>query len=111
MELIEVLSGRKNKINLFPTSVVEEITQNIQGLLSTEVGTVPLDRKLGLKFDFVDNPTMNALMKAKIFILETIQEYEPRVEVVDIDFCTNTEVIDGKTCVKVRFRILDEYIL
>ena len=111
MELIEVLSVKKNKINLSPVSIVEEITQNIQTLLSTAIGSVPLDRKLGLDFGFIDNPTINAVMKARIFILETIQEYEPRVEVAVIDFVPNPETIEGRFIAKVRFRILDEYIL
>ena len=111
MELFEVLSGKNNKINLFPRNIVEEVTQNVQTLISTAVGSVPLDRKLGISVDFIDNPAINALMKARIFILETIQEYEPKVEVIDIEFIQNTEAIDGKFIAKVRFKILDEYIL
>lgn len=99
------------KINFFPETTTEEIMQNIQTLLSTRVGTVPLDRKLGLNGTIIDNPINKAKERLVIDILETIQEYEPRVEVTDIGFVENTSsALDGIMYPKVKVRVKDEYI-
>lgn len=111
MDAIEILGIKPDKINLSPSSVVEEIRQNLVIILTTVIGTVPLDRKFGIRMDFIDAPVLRAMMKARIFILETIHEYEPRVEVLSIDFVENTiAAIDGRLTAKVRVRIYDEYI-
>ena len=111
MTVIDILGVMPGKLNLSPSTVVEEIRQNITMLLTTAVGSVPLDRKLGIDTSFVDAPALRAMMKARIFILETIQEYEPRVEVKNIDFVADEDsAADGKMKAKVKVRIYDEYI-
>lgn len=99
-------------INLFPRTTIEEIIQNISILLTTMVGTVPLDRNLGLDATAIDEPLPRAMMKLTIFTLETIQEYEPRVEIQEVDFVPHPDnALDGKLYPKVVFRILDEYLV
>lgn len=111
MTVIDVIGRKPDKINFFPSSMVEEIHQNLVVLLSTVVGSVPLDRNLGIDVSFIDAPTLRAMMKARIFLLETIQEYEPRVEVRSIDFVADeSSAMEGKLYPIVKVRIRDEYI-
>ena len=44
------------KINFAPDSEVEEILQNIRTILSTRIGTVPLDRDFGTTWEHIDKP-------------------------------------------------------
>jgi len=111
MTVIDILGATPDKINFSPSTVVEEVRQNIAMLLTTVAGSVPLDRKLGIDTSFIDAPALRAMMKARIFILETIQDYEPRVEVKNIDFVADADsAADGKMKAKVKVRIYDEYI-
>ncbi|MCL2392629.1 MAG: hypothetical protein FWC66_08530 [Oscillospiraceae bacterium] len=98
-------------INMFPNSVHEEILQNVMMLLRTIRGTVPLDRDLGLTNTFIDDPSPRGMMRFAIFVLETIQEYEPRVEVTEVDFAPRPDdAMDGRLHPRVVVRIFDEYI-
>ena len=98
-------------INLFPQTIVEEILQNVAVLITTVIGTVPLDRRLGVPITFIDEPQPRGMMKLTIFMLETIQTYEPRVQVQEIDFVPNPEAaLDGKLYPRVKVVIPDEYL-
>ena len=112
MKNIHTITGiDTTQINMFPQTVVEEILQNVMVLITTIVGLVTLDRRLGISVTFIDEPITRGMMQASIFALETIQEYEPRVEVMEVDFAPNiAEALDGRTYPRVVVRILDEYI-
>ena len=73
-------------IDLAPATVIEEVLQNIAILLSTPKFTVPLDRNLGLSQAFVDKPP--AVAKALLIsdVMDAIEEYEPRAEIVEVTF-------------------------
>ena len=99
-------------INMFPRSTIEEIVQNVSILLSTVVGSVPLDRNLGLDATFIDEPQPRGMMQLRIFAIETIQEYEPRVEVSEVDFVPNPDAaLDGRLYPRMVVRILDEFLI
>jgi len=98
-------------INLFPSSIVEEILQNVSVLLTTIIGSVPLDRNLGLNATFIDEPTPRAMANLHIFAHQTIQRYEPRVEVTEVDFLPHPDAaLDGRLYPRAVVRILDEFI-
>lgn len=86
--LIDLGENTEN-INFAPTAVVDEVVQNIKTLLSTFKGQVPLDRGFGISIDVMDLPPKRAMAKLQIEILESIQDYEPRAEVLSIDFKTD----------------------
>lgn len=99
------------RINWFTESVIEEILQNVAVLITTVRGSVVLDRNLGIDASFIDEPSPRGMMKASIFLLETIQEYEPRVHVQSVDFAPDPNAaMDGKLYPRVVVRILDEYL-
>ena len=99
------------EVTLFPQTVIEEILQNVSVLLTTVVGSVPLDRNLGIKANFIDEPAQRAKMRLSIFALETIQDYEPRVEVLEVGFVQRSDdALDGRFYPRMVVRIHDEFI-
>ena len=96
-------------INWFPQTIVEEILQNVSTILSTVAGSVPLNRNFGINSTFIDAPMPRAMARASIMALESIQEFEPRVEVVEIDFAPSENQLGGLEP-RIVVRILDEYI-
>ena len=107
-----ILGLNTEEINWFPQTTIEEIVQNVTLLLTTAVGTIPLDRRLGIDPSFIDDPMPRGRAKAAIAIGQTIQDYEPRVEVMTVDFIPDPAAAqDGRMCARVVVRILDEYLV
>ena len=95
-------------INLAPASLLEEVVQNVRVILSTVKGTVPLDRAFGLAADLLDEPLPVAQALLSADIVEAINQYEPRVKVVKVDFADDQDVAaDGILRPSVRIRIKD----
>ena len=108
---IEIIGYRLGTINFFPKTRFEEIIQNVRIILTTVVGSVPLDRAFGLSVGFIDDPEPRGMMKLRIFTLESIQEYEPRVEVTEVDFVPDiNSALDGRLYPKVKVRIPNEHL-
>ncbi len=84
MALVTVTS--LESVNLTPSTVTEEVVQNVQCILATVKGSVPLNRDFGLDINAVDMPQPMAIMQIKIAIIEAIQAYEPRAIVRAIEF-------------------------
>lgn len=78
-------------INMTPETVVEEVLQNIAMILSTPKFTVPLDRNFGLMEAFVDKPLPVAESLIVGDVMDAIEEYEPRAEVVNVTFLHDPE--------------------
>lgn len=74
------------KINLAPESTTEEILQNVAVIISTPKFSVPLDRGLGLAQRFIDRPIQVAQSVLISEVLDAVEEYEPRVEVLNVTF-------------------------
>ena len=94
--------GTLEQINFAPTTIQEEVIQNIKTLLSTMKFTVPLDRNLGIIADALDEPMPVAMAKISSDVIDAISEYEPRAKVTQISFDGD---IDGKLIPKVRIEI------
>jgi len=64
----------------------KEVLHNIVAILTTEIGTVPLDRNFGLDDSIIDLPINLAIpfMRQEIFI--KIRHYEPRAQIHAIRF-------------------------
>jgi phage baseplate assembly protein W len=80
------MTGENIKINLAPQSLVEEVTQNLLMILSTPAFSVPLDRQFGLSARFADKPMPGAESTIVAEIIDAIEAYEPRAELVDVTF-------------------------
>lgn len=107
MALVTVTS--LTKINLDPQSVKEEIIQNVQCILETIKGSVPLNRDFGVDIEAVDLPQPMAMMQVKINIIEAIQKYEPRAVIRAIDFDNETTAAaDGILKPKITLEINED---
>ena len=91
------------EINFCPKTVLEEIFQNVNTIVSTTIYTVPLFRGFGVDTSFLDDPT--PLSKARFIneVIEKVEKFEPRVSVEEVKFTENQ--IDGKLIPKLIIRI------
>ena len=102
------------KINWFPSTVIEEIIQNVAVLMTTIEGTVPLDRNFGISASIIDEPHPRAMIELSVHIVHAVQEFEPRVQVLEVGFtpieveAITSAALDGKLYPEVVVRILDE---
>lgn len=75
-----------SRISLNETDAITSILQNVAIILSTIKGTCPLYRQFGISGEYLDKPIPVAQVLMYADVKEAIEEYEPRVEVVSIDF-------------------------
>lgn len=75
-------------INWAPTTT-EEVVQNVNTLLATEPGTVPLARALGTPQDVVDEPQSVLGAQLQADVIKAVRTYEPRVAVSSVQLKTN----------------------
>ena len=100
--MIIEITGTLDKVNFSPTTLQEEVMQNVKTLLTTMKFTVPLDRNLGIIANALDEPTPVAMAKLSSDIIDAINQYEPRCRVTQIFFDGD---IDGKLIPRVRIEI------
>ena len=82
----EVTTEPLKYINPMPESVVEEVIQNINMILSTVMYSCPLYRDFGLDPSFLDKPEPIAKNLIVGEIYDKISLYEPRAEVERVTF-------------------------
>lgn len=98
---------KEEQININPATVEEEVIQNLWFLYSSIEYDVPLDRALGLNATYIDKPIETAKALATTDIYDKTEQYEPRAEIVNIDFSVDYERGILKPIVEVE--INDEY--
>ena len=108
MSEIFTLTVEPAAINFRPSSVTEEILQNVNTIVSTVIYSVPLFREFGVDASFVDEPT--PVVKAKLVaeISEKVERYEPRVLVEEIVVTAN---LDGQLIPTLRLSIRNGVML
>ena len=84
-------TAQEQPINLAPQTLYEEVIQNVWFLLSSLEYDIPLNREFGLNAAYIDKPITTATALATADIYDKIGEYEPRAEIVSIDFTTDYE--------------------
>ena len=82
---------KENEINLAPATVYEEVIQNLYFLYSSTEYDIPLDRELGLNPKYIDKPIETAKALVTTDIYDKTEEYEPRAEIVSIEFKADYE--------------------
>lgn len=93
-------------IDLAPETVVAEVLQNVATVLSTPKFTVPLDRGFGLSQAFVDKPPAVAEALLINDVMDAIEAYEPRAEVVEVTFLENR--MAGRIVPRVEVKIIGD---
>ena len=73
-------------IIISPTSLAEEVMQNVRTILSTIKYSVPLDRDFGIRGDVVDRPIHLAKARLTHDIFRAIRRYEPRAVIEAVGF-------------------------
>lgn len=88
---------------------LEEIIQNVQVILTTKVGSVPLDRDFGTSWTLVDLPQPRAQAELVAEIVEKVERYEPRVKVRRVDFIeySRSDTAEGKLVPRLNIEILE----
>ncbi len=81
-----VTAGKQEAINLAPATELEEVMQNVAMIISTPQYSVPLDRGFGLAQQFLDKPVSTAKAIAVAEIMDAVEQYEPRAEIISITF-------------------------
>jgi phage baseplate assembly protein W len=67
-------------INWSPTTA-EEVVQNVNTLLATAPGTVPLSRLMGTPQDMVDQPESLVGAQVSAAVIKAVRTYEPRAKI------------------------------
>ncbi|WP_282164358.1 GPW/gp25 family protein [Turicimonas muris] len=92
-----------------PPDVVSEILQNVRTIISTRIGTVPLDRDFGLSWDAVDEPLPIAQVRMRLAVIEAVKKYEPRAKVVSVELQDDIDkALEGIAVASVTVMIEEE---
>lgn len=63
-----------------------EIIENLNTIITTPQGTVPLDRNFGLDMSILDEPINLVAGKLTVELIRKAQLYEPRVKIREVIF-------------------------
>lgn len=88
-----------------PSTIAEEVSQNIRMILGTMFFEVPYHRDFGLNATYLDAPIQRSQALSRADIIRKINQYEPRARVEDIEF--QGDALDGKTLPIVRISLND----
>ena len=104
-------TAQEQPINLAPKTVYEEVIQNVWFLLSSIEYDIPLNREFGLKAAYIDKPIATATALATADIYDKIGEYEPRAEIISVEFTADYEkgILKPKVEVEVNGGYDEEY--
>lgn len=102
MEIIVDITGEKNY--LFKKNLIQEISQNIENIVTRIKGNVVLARHKGINDEHIDKPF--ELVKAEIIAdcMEEIEREEPRFNVEKV------EIISNEIFAKMKIKIIGEVI-
>lgn len=75
-----------DKVDFAPSTVAKEVLQNVRTILDTVVGTVPLERNIGISWDYVGKPMPVAMDMLRVAVNNAISRQEPRAQILSIKF-------------------------
>lgn len=93
---IEITQNEKNYI-FKPKDLSEEITQNIENIVTRIKGNIPLARHKGIIAENVDKPQLIIEAEMTADIVEELEREEKRFKISEINLTSNEEI---KTLVK-----------
>lgn len=102
-----LVSAGKQKIQLNETDKIASILQNVAIILGTPKGSVPMYRDFGLSTQALDRPIPVAKTLLTAQVKEAVEQYEPRVRVVQVRFETEQEN-PGHLIPTVEVELVDE---
>ena len=81
----------------------ERIVQNVRNILRTRLFEVPFMRGLGLDADFIDSSPQTMRTDLATAVMETINLYEPRATVLDVNIISCDE--NGEYVIAVELEV------
>lgn len=98
---------KNGEINLFPKSLIEEVAQNVGIIIASSKFSVPLDRGFGTSHSQVDTPANLAQPRLVMEVIDAVEKYEPRAEIISIDI-KQDEAQEGKIIPVVEMGVKDD---
>ena len=87
-----IIRGEKStQISLCETDTITSIVQNINMLITTKQGTIPMYRQFGLPMNYIDKPLLIAKTIATSEIITAIQNFESRATLCSVTFDVNLQ--------------------
>ena len=74
------------EIDWSPSTVIEEVLQNVRMIVGVWRSEVPLDRELGIDPSLIDAPIGAARARLMSSLAETIKRCEPRASLQSVEF-------------------------
>lgn len=99
------VTANTNDLKVFPSSEIEEITQNVRMIITTPKGTVPMDRFFGIDSALIDMPLAAARAKMTASIVSAVKTFEPRAAVTNVFYEGNE--MDGLLNIRVQFKVVE----
>lgn len=87
----------------------EAVKQSLLNLLLTSKGEIPFQPNVGSDLYQVlfDNATPNSIVLAKELIKETIENFEPRVDLIDVELSSANELDNNTIRLSIIFYIIN----
>lgn len=83
------------------------VAMEIQTLLSTPLGSLPLDRDFGIDWTLLDRPTPEVQAQLRGQIVQQVRRYVPLAAVTAVEFVTSeADLMDGRLIPVVRFKLI-----
>lgn len=98
---------KPGEINLFPKTLMEEVAQNVGIIIASAKFSVPLDRDFGTSHSQIDTPINLAQPRLIMEIIDAVEKYEPRAEIISIDI-KQDEAQAGKIIPVVEMGVKDD---
>lgn len=89
-------------LELNGTNTVQAVLQNVDIILSTMKGSVPLYREFGVSPDYLHKPLPVAKAMLQVEIREAVERFEPRAEVINVTFREDQDRIIPTVEVNIR---------
>lgn len=83
---MEYVVSLSREVDFAPSTVAKEVLQNVRTILDTVVGSVPLERNIGISWDYVGKPMPVAMDMLRIAVNDAIAMQEPRAQILSITF-------------------------
>ncbi len=91
-----VVTAKTTPVTFAPSSLAEEVVQNVRTILATRIGDVPLQRGLGVSWEHIDKPLPAAKMLLMGEVADALRKWEPRAAVRSVEFPGGElEAMDG----------------
>lgn len=109
MEYTVNLNEKAAAINFAPSSVIEEVIQNVRNICLNVKGSIPYQRDMGFDENIVDLPNDKAVMIFQIDIIKQLKKYEPRAKIKQFDY-SGSNVLEGILTPTLIIEIDEKYL-